>query len=416
MSKTQSVWPAAFLACTLPGAAFAHHDLDRYDTGIFVQEPQTVHCTLEDGSSAQCHQLVVTYLPEGLEIGPFCPATLDGVGGIWDWDGEEPGLYSLDATFWQMLDAQGYTFFDPNGTVHIVDIATEQPAVDHACINVSADEDVTITMLIPVTPVMADVPTPLGTVAKVGVGLNGVPIFADAPSVLQTGHLPALDTCGGHVDPGGWYHWHATASDIDTVFATEGVEADCASVTQDASAQFGYAFDGFAIYGSLEADGSVPVGLDACGGHVGLTAQDEEVYHYHAVDELPNLPVCLVGVQAQDNFSTTASAGIGAETAGPGGRNEPPRPGNQGGDQDGGQGMRPVGFGGLPRGFDQAAASLGVSVEELADAMAQAGGPPRGPKRCGARAIRQRRGAAGSPSTPSRWRSQTGAPLITTRQ
>ena len=58
-------------------------------------------------------------------------------------------------------------------------------------------------------------------------GIDGVPIFADAPSVLQTGHLPALDVCGGHIDPGGWYHWHATATDIESSFAFEAVDAEC---------------------------------------------------------------------------------------------------------------------------------------------------------------------------------------------
>ena len=61
-------------------------------------------------------------------------------------------------------------------------------------------------MLLSLTPVKAEKITDLGTVAKVGLALDGVPIFADAPSILNTGHMPALDTCGGYVDPGGWYH------------------------------------------------------------------------------------------------------------------------------------------------------------------------------------------------------------------
>lgn len=356
-----SLWAAAGFCMALPGAALAHDEIAQFDAGIFQQEPQVVSCTLEDGSDAECYELVVSYLPEGLEIGPFCPATLDDAGGIWEWDGEEAGLYRLDGDFWEMLDGQGYRFFDEDGNVFSVDIATTQPEVDHACINVSEDEDVIITMLIPVHPVMAETPTDLGTVAKVGVALDGVPIFSDAPSVQVTGHLPALDTCGGHIDPGGWYHWHATATDIETVYETEGVEADCASQEQDPSAQFGYAFDGFAIYGSLEAAGSTPEGLDACGGHVAMTADGEVVYHYHAADEFPNLPVCLVGVQAQDNFTTTASAGVGAQNAAAGGRNEPP-----------GGGGAP---GGMPPGFEEAAAELGVSADVLLQAMDAAGGP-----------------------------------------
>ncbi|MBT8155700.1 YHYH protein [Epibacterium ulvae] len=178
-------------------------------------------------------------------------------------------------------------------------------------------------MLIPIDPVTAAEPTSLGTVAKVGLALDGVPIFADAPSVLEIGHMPALNTCGGHVDPGGWYHWHATATDINSVFASEGVDASCANVVQDATAQFAYAFDGFAIYGSLEADGSIPIGLDACGGHIGpVPGQTGGVYHYHANDSFPNLPKCLVGVVALNNLTTTAEQGIGSPRA-QGGLNGP---------------------------------------------------------------------------------------------
>ncbi|WP_417478071.1 YHYH protein [Maricaulis sp.] len=352
----------------LPGAAAAHPDIAAFDETAFATAPVTVDCTLENGAAASCSRITVNYLPEGLEIGPFCPATLDDVGGIWDWTGENGALYRIDAAFLQMLDSLGYRFFDDDGTVHVVDIATQRPSVDHACINVSADESVTITMLLPVNPVMADQPAMLGVVGKVGVALDGVPIFSDAPSIQQTGHMPALDTCGGHIDPGGWYHWHATSTDIDTVFEGAGVAANCA-LEQDSSAQFGYAFDGFPMFGSTEADGFPAIDLDDCNGHVGMTVRGE-TYHYHASEDFPNLPACLVGVQAQDNFSTTATAGIGAARAGEDGRNEPPRP------MDGGPGGAPGGGGpgGLPPGFDQAAASLGVTSQALMQAL----GDPRG--------------------------------------
>lgn len=345
----------------LPAYALAHSDTAYFTDTAFTEAPQIVDCTLEDGTQTQCHEIKVGYLPEGLEIGPFCPATLDDAGGIWEWSGENAGLYRIDRDYLTMMDQLGYTFYDEDGTVHVVDNATQQPTVDHACINVSADESVEITILLPVYPVMADEPTSLGTVAKVGVALDGVPIFADAPSIQATGHMPALDTCGGHIDPGGWYHWHATSTDVQTVFENEDVIADC-TVTQDATAQFGYAFDGFAMFGSLEADGSTPEGLDQCGGHVGITPSGEELYHYHASDEFPNLPSCLSGVQAVDNFTTTATAGVGAQNAGAGGRNEPPRP------TDGG----PAGM--MPPGFEDAAASLGVTAGTFMQAIEGAGG------------------------------------------
>lgn len=159
-----------------------------------------------------------------------------------------------------MLDRLGYRFFDDDGNVYSVDNATEQPTVDHA-FNVSVDESVEITMLLPTAPVMAEFPTQFGTEGKVGVALDGVPARLDAPAIQVTGHMPALDTCGGHVDPGGWYHWNATSTDLTTVFEAENVNANCAPV-RDAGAQFGYAFDGPALYGSREPDGTEPAGLN----------------------------------------------------------------------------------------------------------------------------------------------------------
>ena len=359
MTRTLRNLPLAACAClAVAGPALAHPDTDAFVQSAFLQTPEIVDCTLEDGTETQCHRITVGYLPDGLEAGPFCPATLEDAGGIWDWTGENAGLYRIDGDFLRMLDGLGYRFFDDDGNVYSVDNATAQPTVDHACSNVSVDESVEITMLLPVEPMMADATTQLGTVGKVGVALDGVPIFSDAPEIQVTGHMPALDTCGGHVDPGGWYHWHATSTDMATTFDAEGVDADCA-LEQNASAQFGYTFDGFALNGSLEADGAEPVGLDQCNGHIG----EDGTYHYHASVDFPNLPPCLVGVQAQDNFTTTATAGVGAQRAGEDGRNEAPRP----------EGGAP---GGMPPGFEEAAAELGVEAQALMEAI---GGPGQQP-------------------------------------
>jgi len=364
MKRLSHLWPGLFVLASVGfgQTALAHPDIEEFAKTAFAEQPVTVDCTLEDGTASSCYKITVNYMPKDLDIGPFCPATLNDAGGIWDWTGVNAKLYRVDGAFLGMLDELGYSFFDEDGTVHTVDNATERPTVDHACINVSADESVEITMLLPVTPVMAGSPRPLGTVSKVGVALDGVPIFSDAPSIQQTGHMPALDTCGGHIDPGGWYHWHATSTDIETVFEKQGVAADCA-LDQDSAALFGYAFDGHAMYGSTEADGAEVTGLDACNGHIGATPTGE-IYHYHATDEFPNLPACLVGVQAVGNFSTTATAGVGATRAGADGRNEPPRPG------DGTSGQ-------MPPGFAEAAETLGVTPEELVRALGdpQAGRP-----------------------------------------
>lgn len=292
--------------------ANAEVDLSLFGKDALLQEPAIVDCTLTNGEAAKCTQLVVKYKPDNLAIGPFCPATLDETGGIWNWDGDRPGLYRLNRAFFEMLNGMGYKFYDDDGKVHISDPGVGRPAYDNACLKAADARDVQMTMLIPNAPVKAEKVTDLGTVASVGVALDGVPIFADAPSVLKTGHLPALDTCGGHIDPGGWYHWHGTATDIEAVYKKGAVDADC-GLAQSSSAQFGYAYDGYAMYGSTEADGSMPGDLDSCRGHTGPTAvHPEGEYHYHATADFPNLPKCLTGIQAEDNFKTTAKTGIGA--------------------------------------------------------------------------------------------------------
>lgn len=363
---------------------FAHDEIENFADDITVSE---VVCTLANGEDGICFQVDSTAIP-AFEIGPFCPETLDDVGGIWDWDGESSGLYSLDREFFEMVAEQGYVFYDDEGNISIVtNVGGGAPGGNggggnntggSSCLAQTADETITTTALIPTEPVMADALTDLGTVAKVGIGIDGVPIFADAPSVLDTGNLPALDVCGGHVDPGGWYHWHATASDIDSSLDHEGVDDVNCGLEQSASALFGYAFDGYAIYGSAEPDGSLAEDLDECNGHFGPTLDNVDgEYHYHATLDFPNLPTCLMGVVAMNNFTTTATSGIGA--------------GNQNGGGPGGQGQNRPDFMaaaeqlgiteqdlqdalGQPPNFEAAAEELGISIEDLQDALGMTGG------------------------------------------
>jgi YHYH protein len=257
-----------------------------------------------------------------------------------------------------MLNGLGFEFYDADGKVQISTTTATKPKFDNTCMSMTADTAVEMTILLPMTPKMADKPTDLGTVAHVGLALDGVPIFADAPSVLMTGHMPALDTCGGHIDPGGWYHWHATATDLNSVYEQKKVAATCA-LQQSASAQFAYAFDGYAMFGTADMDGNVPSDLDACNGHVGATARSPAgEYHYHATGNFPNLPTCLRGIQAKGNFSTTASTGLGSARGG-------------GGPGPGGGGPRPIG----KPDFASAAKTLGVTEKALEEAMQAAGGP-----------------------------------------
>ncbi|GAB5492066.1 MAG: hypothetical protein Phog2KO_22810 [Phototrophicaceae bacterium] len=316
MKRTILFGIVAMMTLSVSMIAYAHDDhnaSDYIDESVEVSE---VDCTLTDGTETTCYELISTALPV-FEIGPFCPETLDDVAGIWEWDGDNPGLYLMNSDFFLMLEELGYLFFDEDGNINIV-IDELPPAPgdfgeSHSCVIHTPHEEVTITALIPTEPVLADTPTILGNVAQVGIGIDGVPVFADAPSFFTTGNMPALDECGGHMDPGGWYHWHATSSDIDSSFEYEGLEDAHCHLEQSASALFAYAFDGYPIYGSAEPDGSLAEDLDECNGHFGPTPENEDgEYHYHSSLDFPNLPHCLMGVVASDNFVTTADAGIGA--------------------------------------------------------------------------------------------------------
>ncbi len=193
-------------------------NIDAFDRSGLVQDPGVVDCTLTDGTESTCAQLVVKHVPDDFETGPFCPKTLADEGGIWNWDGDNPGLYRLNEAFWTMVNEQGFTFYDEAGNINIEDPGPEGPNAvleGNNCIEIAEDTTAEVTVLIPVHPVMAENPTRLGVVSQVGLALTSIPIFSDAPSVFVTNNLPALDPCGGHIDPGGWYHWHATATDIE---------------------------------------------------------------------------------------------------------------------------------------------------------------------------------------------------------
>ena len=68
---------------------------------------------------------------------------------------------------------------------------------------------------------------------------------ATHPSVADRGGLPALDACGGHIDPSGYYHWHFGAESIQTNLDEADAEVTC-DIEQDPEALIGFAYDGYA--------------------------------------------------------------------------------------------------------------------------------------------------------------------------
>jgi hypothetical protein len=257
--------------------------------------------------------------------GPYCPDTVDDDEfGIWVWDGDDPGLYALDADFWAMTTAQGFDFVDADGNITITDPGAggaDGGGTANSCLEATADGSFHLQVLIPTTPELLDIPTDLSTISQVGLALDGVTIFGDAPSVADRGGLPALDACGGHIDPSGYYHWHFGAESIQTNLDDAGTDVTC-DIDQDVEALIGFAYDGYAIYGP-EEDREIPSDLDECSGHVSDTDEFGETYHYHLTYDSPNLPACRVGASATgtlsspDNASASLPSGDGPGAGGP---------------------------------------------------------------------------------------------------
>ena len=294
--------------------------------GALTEESTTVSCTLANGSETTCHQVEVASLPDTVDTdGPYCPETVDGDEfGIWVWDGDEPGLYALDSDFWTMMDQQGFDFVDADGNITITDPGAGSASgggTENSCLEATADGSYHLQVLLPTTPEVLDTPTDLSTIAQVGLALDGVTIFGDAPSVADRGGLPALDACGGHIDPSGYYHWHFGAESIQTNLDDAGADVTC-DVEQDVEALIGFAFDGYGIYGP-EEDREIPDDLDECSGHVSDTDEFGETYHYHLTYDSPNLPACRVGATAVGTLSSPDNDNV-ALPDGEGGGGGPP--------------------------------------------------------------------------------------------
>ena len=277
-----------------------------FATDALTSDATIVDCTLENGSETTCYQVEVASLPSTVDSdGPYCPATTSDVGGIWVWDGDEPGLYALNGTFWDMMTAQGYEFANSAGEITITDPGAESATSSttaNSCLEATPDGSYHLQILIPTSPELLDTPTDLSEISQVGLALDGVTIFGDAPSVADRGGLPALDACGGHIDPSGYYHWHFGAESIQANLDDAGADVTC-SIEQDPEALIGFSYDGYAIYGP-EEDRAIPTDLDECSGHVSETAEFGTVYHYHLTYDSPNLPSCRVGASANSKLTS----------------------------------------------------------------------------------------------------------------
>ncbi len=289
----------------------------------------TVEATLEDGTTADCFQ--ITFSANPVANGPFCPETINDVGGMAFYDGAtDPGLKVLSAGLLNAIESDGYDMVNANGTVNIDDFSgtVMTDTSKSYCLDAAPDDNLQLTFLIPVTPKLAASNNDIDEVELIGLSLDGVPVNGDPPSAISgpagmgggpggggpgggTGgattssqiSMPSIDPCGGHHDPAGYYHWHFVPQVINQVLTANNItEITCTKINQTSDhALFGFAKDGFPIY----AYATEPTDLDDCGGRTAATNEfPDGVYHYVAsTTSAPNVPKCLKGVAANDAFS-----------------------------------------------------------------------------------------------------------------
>lgn len=143
---------------------------------------------------------------------------------------------------------------------------------------------------VPAHPTAAATPscTPLG---PIGVFLNGVLMFnaLDAAG-RDAGAHELQDSCNGHPQSGGIYHYHDFSPCLDTP----------ANSAPGSSTLVGYALDGYGIYVERDSHGHLPtdVGLDACHGRTSTVMWDDKptrMYHYDVTLEYPYFVGCFHG-------------------------------------------------------------------------------------------------------------------------
>lgn len=140
----------------------------------------------------------------------------------------------------------------------------------------------TFTLTLPATPTLAATPSclPMG---MIGVALTGVAFYnaLDARGEDAGAH-EIQDSCAGHPERSGEYHYHTSS---ECLTQTEGL--------------VGYALDGFGIYSAAEGGKTLTnQDLDACHGHTGPVVWDGaqvQMYHYHLTAEYPYTLGCYSG-------------------------------------------------------------------------------------------------------------------------
>jgi hypothetical protein len=216
---------------------------------------------------------------------------VESIGGYWYVSKKEPKTYYYqDAGRW--LDLFSYHCKDSNkdGIANLQIshdqnhlIIKSQGYPNHpTAIFPNSDNPNTIriqdfTFRLPLVPRKSDSITRL-PMGPIGMSLNGVVFFN--PFEMEGRNAVAgydevwLDSCCGHPQQTGVYHYHKYPTCVKSPFIDEG---------KSHSPIIGFAFDGYPLYGPYESDAAMAMelkgdhALDACNGH----SDPERGYHYH---------------------------------------------------------------------------------------------------------------------------------------
>lgn len=299
-----------------------------FKEGALAEPIAEESCTLTDGTHTTCYRITVTGTPIDTTIGPFCPETTStsaADSGIW-LDGTN--IYDADGKFILDLstiygDAQ-WRLYDESGKVNVTDSkesfqgAARPDVLDaykYHCVEgrfewTNTGAAVPISILVPVTPVLAKTPTTTQG-ADLGVTVNGLAIAASAPvqDILRAYTIAAFDDCGGHFNPIEGYHLHAFTDCKGTAY-DESIDDPNAETKL-----IGYAMDGVAVFAPLAHDTTIE--LDECNGRT----TEKDGYHYYAQSpELNKVIKCFKGLTAVDpTREQQGPPGGGPGGGGPGG-------------------------------------------------------------------------------------------------
>lgn len=179
------------------------------------------------------------------------------------------------------------------------------------------------TFRLPLMPRLADEITRL-PMGPIGTALNGVVFFnpfeAGGMNAVEGYNEVWLDSCCGHPQQTGVYHYHKYPSCVKSPFPDNGKRH---------SPVIGFAFDGFPVYGPYESAGVMAKdlkgsqALDVCNGH----KDAERGYHYHVTPgRFPYIVGGYAGVVEPSNNRGLRFAGKGAiqDNTEPGSRFENP--------------------------------------------------------------------------------------------